>query len=149
MNKNKFTEKLKQGVSVEQIETFARKYILEVFSALALLIGTISSAFNFFTGPGLTIVFTALGAFLGIFFPVPVEKGLKQLYGFAYKQEKTTQMVLGAVKLVVAIFIPFLLFGIIGLLAGTSHHYYIRQAQIAEGNKPHKNRGGASGEEHD
>ena len=129
MKKNKLSEKLKEGVSVQELEEFARKHMTEVISVLALTIATISSAFDFFTGPTWTILFTALGAILGIFLPASVERWLKQLYGFTFKQEKSTQMILGGVKIVIAIFIPFVLFGIVGLLAGTSYHYYTRHAQ--------------------
>ena len=61
MDKDKFTDKLKEGVSVQELEEFARKHTTEVFSVLAIIVGAISSAFDFFTGPGWTIVFTALG----------------------------------------------------------------------------------------
>ena len=149
MDKNKFTEKLKEGVSVQEIEDFARKHTTEVFSVLALIIGAISSTFDFFTGPGWTIIFTALGAIAGVFFPAPVEKILKQLYSFTLKQEKTTEMILGGVKIIIAIFIPFIYFGLIGLLAGTSYHYYLRHAQVVNENKPPRSRRGASGDEHD
>lgn len=149
MDKNKFTDKLKEGVSVQELESFARKHTTEVFSVLAIIIGSISSIFDFFTGPGMTIFFFAIGAIAAIFFPAPVEKGLKQLYHFTYKQEKMTEIILGAVKIVVAIFIPFLYFGLLGLLAGTSYHYYIRQAQIMGENAPRSSRRKDSGEEHD
>jgi hypothetical protein len=149
MDKDKFTKKLKEGVSVQEIENFARKHTTEMFTVLALFIGSISSAWGFFTGPKMTILFLALGTILGIFFPAPVERGLKQLYAFSYKQEKMTQMVLGIVKIVVALFIPFLLFGVFGLLAGTSYHYYTRHAQIGESNKPQGKSHRPSGDEHD
>jgi membrane associated rhomboid family serine protease len=150
MDKNKFTEKLKEGVSVQEIEQFARKHSTEVFTVLALIIGAISSAFQFFTGPGLTIIFMAIGAIIGIFFPIPVEKSLKQLYAFTHKQENTTQLVLGAVKIVIAIFIPFILFGVFGLLSGTSYHYYNRISQSPPSDKSgKKSQRGTSGEEHD
>jgi predicted phage tail protein len=149
MDKNKLTEKLKEGVSVQEIEQFARKHTTEVFTVFALIIGAVSSIFHFFTGPGLTIMLMAIGAILGIFFPSPVERWLKQLYRFTYKQDKTTQLVLGAVKIVVAIFIPFVLFGIFGLLSGTSYHYYVRNAQIVEENKPHSHHRSVPGDEHD
>ncbi len=149
MDKNKFTEKLKEGVSVHEIEQFARKHTTEVFTVLALIIGSISSAFGFFTGPGLSVFFVAIGAILGIFLPLQVEQKLKQLYGFIFKQEKSTQLVLGAVKLVVAIFIPFVLFGLIGLLAGTSYHYYNRHSQNSGDSKPHKHHHSNAGDEHD
>jgi hypothetical protein len=149
MDKGKFTDKLKEGVSVDEIESFAKKHMTEVLTVLALIVGAVSSAFDFFTGPGLTLIFAAVGTIFGIFFPAPVERGLKQFYQFTYKQEKTTQMVLGAVKVVMGIFIPFVLFGLLGLLAGTSYHYFTRQAQIFSENRPPKGPKGPSGEEHD
>lgn len=148
MNK-KLMDKIKEGVSVQEVEDFARKYTMEVFSVLAIVIASISGMYDFFTGAKMTISFTAIGTILGIFFPVPVEKGLKQFYSFAYKQEKTTQLVLGCVKIVVGLFIPFVIFGALGLLAGTSYHYYTRHAQIMGDNRPRKSQHHNSGDEHD
>lgn len=142
-------DKIKEGVSVQEMENFARKHTTEVFTVLAIIIGSVSSMYDFFTGAKLTIFFILLGIILGIFFPLPVEKGLKQFYNFAYKQEKMTQIVLGISKIVVGLFIPFVLFGLIGLLAGTSYHYYIRHAQVIDDNKPHKARKHTPGDEHD
>jgi hypothetical protein len=149
MAKNKIVEKLKEGVSVHEIEGFAGKHTTEIFSCLAILIGAISSSYDFFTGPKLTIAFLTLGALIAVFFPAPVEKGLKQLYSFTFKQEKMTEIILGAVKIVIAIFIPFLYFGLLGLLAGTSYHYYIRHAQIMSENRSSFSRKGDAGDEHD
>jgi hypothetical protein len=145
----KFMDKIKEGVSVQEVEDFARKHTMEVFSVLAIVIGSISSMYDFFTGPKLTIAFVAIGIFLGIFFPAPVEKGLKQFYSFAYKQEKMTQLILGIVKIVVSLFIPFFLFGAVGLLAGTSYHFYTRHAQLMSDNKPYRPPHNSSGDEHD
>lgn len=150
MNKNKFSEKLKEGVSVKEIEDFARQHSIEVFSVLAIIIATITSCWDFFlSGPKSTLFFTALGALIAILFPIPVERALKQLYSFCFKQEKSTQMILGAVKIVIAIFIPFAIFAIVGLLAGSSYHYYIRHAQIMQENKPSKSSHSSEGGEHD
>ena len=149
MDKNKFTEKLKEGVSVQELEEFARKHTTEVFSVLAIIIGSISSAFDFFNGPGWTIICMAIGTIVAIFFPAPVERSLKQVYSFTFKQEKTTEMIIGGVMLVISLFLPFLFFAFLGLLAGTSYHYYIRHAQIMKENKPSKGHRGNSGEEHD
>lgn len=145
----KLIDKIKAGVSVQEVEDFARKYTTEVFSVLAIVIGSISSMYDFFTGPKMTIIFLAIGVILGIFFPAPVEKGLKQFYTFSYKQEKTTQLILGIVKVVVGLFIPFVLFGFMGLLAGTSYHYYTRHAQILGEYKPLKSHSDTTGDEHD
>ena len=149
MAKNKFVDKLKDGVSVDELEGFARKHTTELFSVIAMIIGAISSSYDFFTGPKLTILFLTLGALVAVFFPAPVEKGLKQLYSFTFKQDKMTEIILGVVKIVVAIFIPFLYFGLLGLLAGTSYHYYIRHAQIMMENTPKSSRRSDPGDEHD
>jgi hypothetical protein len=144
----KLMEKFKDGVSVQEMENFARKYTLEVFTVLTILFASISGMYDFFTGAKMTIVFAAVGVFFGIFFPVPIEKALKQFYSFSYKQEKTTQLILGCVQIVVGLFLPFVVFGIIGLLAGTSYHYYTRHAQILGQNRPSSHYQ-QNGDEHD
>jgi hypothetical protein len=145
----KLFDKLKDGVSVQEVEDFARKYTVEVFSAFAIVFGAISSMYDFFTGPKITILFATIGVILGVFFPAPVEKGLKQFYDFTFKQEKMTQLIIGCVKVVIGLFIPFVLFGFIGLLAGTSYHYYVRHAQIVTQNKPQHIKRHSGEDEHD
>lgn len=145
----KLMDKIKDGVSVQEVEDFARKYTLEVFTVLALIVASISSMYDFFTGPRVTILFLAVGMILGVFFPAPVERALKQFYSFSHKQEKMTQMIMGSVQIVVGLFIPFILFGTVGLLAGTSYHYYSRHAQVTSDNRPQKHRRSASSDEHD
>ena len=44
----KMAEKLKEGVTVEELEKFARKYTTEVFIVFAIIIAAISSSFSFF-----------------------------------------------------------------------------------------------------
>lgn len=150
MSNNKFADKLKDGVSFHEIEGFAGKHTSEIFSVLAILIGAFSSAYDFFTGPKLTILFLAIGAIGGVLFSLPVERGLRQFYHFAYKKEKMTEILVGSLKIAIALFVPFLYFGLMGLLAGTSYHYHLRGAQVASHNEPrspykHKD----DGEEHD
>lgn len=139
MDNKKLTERFKEGISPEQLENFARKHTPEVFSTVALFLGAVSSIFDFFTGAGWSILFCALGAIIAISFPVATEQKLKKIYNFSLSQDKMTEMVLGGVKIVIAIFLPFLFFGLIGLLAGTSYHYYIRHAQIMRQNVPRSN----------
>jgi hypothetical protein len=148
MNK-KLMDKIKEGVSVEEVETFARKYSTEVFAVLAVLIGAISSGMDFFTGPKIAIFFALIGMGLGVFFPVVIERSLKKFFGFANAQEKTTQFIIGGVQILVSLIVPFIIFGAVGLLAGTSYHYYVRHAEIMSANKPHKSSHKASGDEHD
>ena len=149
MSKGNIVDKIKEGVSVHDLEGFARRHTTEVFTILALIVGAISSSFDFFTGPKLTIFFLAIGTLVAILFPIPVEKGLKQLYSFTFKQEKTTEIIFGSVKVVIAVFIPFIYFGLIGLLAGSSYHYYVRHAQIMTEHRPKVSHKSHPGDEHD
>lgn len=149
MDKNKFTDKLKQGISVHELESFARMHTTELLSVIAVLVGAISSSYDFFIGPRMTILFLALGCIMGIIFPAPIERSLKKMYAFTFKQEKTTELMMGGVKIIIAVFLPFLFFGFIGLLAGTSYHYYIRHAQILNENRVPPTHHHHTGEEHD
>ena len=150
MAKNKLVDKFKEGVSVNELEGFASRHTTEIFSVVAIIIATISSSYDFFIGPRLSLLFLALGAIGAIIFPAPVEKGLKQLYGFTFKQEKMTEIIFGLVKIVIAIFVPFIYFGLLGLLAGTSYHYYIRHAQVMSESSPREfRRRSETGDEHD
>jgi hypothetical protein len=132
MDHKKLGNKIKEGVSAQEIENFAKKHTPEVFSTIAIFVGAISSIFDFFTGAGFSILFCAIGAIVAIAFPASVEKTLKRIYTFTLKQEKTTEMVLGGVKILIAIFLPFIYFGFVGLLSGTAYHFYIRHAQAIE-----------------
>lgn len=144
----KFMDKIKEGVSVQEVEDFARKYTAEVFTVLAIIVASISSMYDYFTGPKMAILFLALSTVVGIFFTAPVDRGLKQFYSFQAKQEKMTQLVIGLLKIIVALFIPFILFAGLGLLAGSSFHYYMRRSEIIMENKPPR-RHHSTGDEHD
>lgn len=135
MDKEKFTKKIKEGVSIQEIENFVKSNTMPIFAVVAIFVAMVSSMFHFFTGAGFSILFLGLGAIITVIFPVPMEKVLKTIFLFASKQEKTVQMVLGGLKIVIGLFIPFIYFGFIGLLAGSSYHYYIRHGQIVESNK--------------
>jgi hypothetical protein len=132
MNNKKIGDNLKKGISAQELESFVKNHTPEVFSTLAIFVAGISSMFDFFSGPALSILFASIGAIFALSFPTKVDRKLKQFYQFSINQEKTTEMVLGGVKLVVAIFLPFIFFCFLGLLAGVSYHFYIRHAQITE-----------------
>ena len=149
MNKNKIMDKLKEGISVHEVESFARKHTSEVFTLVALVVGSVSSIFDFFTGPSMTILFLAAGFAAGMLFTEQMDRGLKQLFHFTEKQEKTTRMIIGGVKIVVGIFIPFVLFGVYGLLGGSSYNYFSRHAGSVGSDKSFKSQKGSSSDEHD
>lgn len=106
----------KPGVSIQEIENFAKRYRLEVFYCIAFIL---AAAFSFFLfGTGWSIFATALGALLGVCFPMKVEQATAGIFRFVFKQERTTQMILGAVGWVFAIFLPPLVFFLLGLIGG-------------------------------
>ena len=119
-------DKLKEGISVKELETFARKHLNEGLLILAIVIASFSSMLGFFTGPIWSIAFAGLCAVLGIAFPDQVMKLQKPIFKFLSRQDKTTQITIGIVRVILAIFIPFVIFAEMGFLAGSSFHHMPR-----------------------
>ncbi len=110
-------EKKKDGVSVREIEDFAKKHRFEVFFCLMFFLAFIFGAFGFFKSFW-SIAALMGGAIVGVLFAQKVEGMLKKMLGFIFKHDSTMQLVLGIVCLVVAVFIPFLVFLVTGLAGG-------------------------------
>lgn len=132
IKKPSITEKFKEGVSVQEIESFARKYTTEAFLILSVIIATISSTFSFFTGAGWSLVLGGLGTIVSIALPDAIHKIEKIFFSFAAKQEKPVQIVIGVVQIILALFVPLVIFAQIGLLAGLSFHHFLRQPKAVE-----------------
>lgn len=129
MEKNTFN-KIKENLP--DFHHFARRYISEISTVAALILGGLSAWKGFFFGGiGTTLAFLVIGMALGIFVPEPVDSILKKLYMLAQKKDKTSEIVVGAVTVVVAILFPFIFFALVGMLAGSSYHYFTRHAQGA------------------
>ncbi len=109
-------DKSKEGLSVKEIEAFAKKHRFEVFFCLAFVLAC------FFTfvlwGPGWSIIAASIGAILGILLEGKVTHMSKVVFSFIFKQDPTVQLVLGIVSLILAIFLPPLYFLILGLHGG-------------------------------
>lgn len=117
-------EKLKDGVSVKEIEGFAKKHKFEVFFCLMFVL---SCFFSFvFFGTGWSVVFGAIGGVIGSVIPARTDRFANWVFGFVARQERVTQMVLGAVMLVFSIFLPFIVFLLMGLHAGKSMQEHVR-----------------------
>ncbi|HEY5236403.1 MAG TPA: hypothetical protein VIJ14_09515 [Rhabdochlamydiaceae bacterium] len=115
--------KLKEGVSVKEIEAFAKKHRFEVFFCLAFIFACFFS-FVFF-GPGWSIFLAGIGGVLGVIMPARIELLTKKISHFIFKQEKTTQIVLGVVGLVISIILPPVIFLFLGLHGGKSMHHQV------------------------
>jgi len=112
--------KLKEGVTVKELEGFAKKHRFEMFFC-ALFIFTCFFSFVFF-GPGWAVVLGSIGGIIGTLIPAKIESFSKSVFRFVFKQETTTQLILGAVALIIAIFLPPLIFLLVGLHAGKHMH---------------------------
>ena len=108
---------MKEGVSVKEIEDFARKHRFEVFFCLLFNLACIFSFYSYFR-PGWSIILAAGGGVLSVVLPGKVEMSLRKLLKFAFGQDLTLQIVFGVVSLVLAIFLPLLVFLLLGLFGG-------------------------------
>jgi len=133
---NKFDlNKVKDNFS--EVEKFARKHTTETLTAIAIAVAALSAWAHFFVGTlGWSVIFMAIGAIVGIFFPSHIDRGIKKIYSFSSRENKMTEIIAEAIKIAVALFLPFIYFCFLGLMAGTSYHYYTRYAQSGQkGNK--------------
>ena len=108
----------KEGVSVKELEQFTKDHRFEVFY---LLLFIFASLFTFvFWGAKVSIFLAGIGAIIGLFFPGKIKQFSSKICGFVFKQEKITQIVLGVVGLIIAIFLAPIVFFLLGLHGGKS-----------------------------
>lgn len=110
-------ENKKEGISVKEIELFARKHSLEGFFCLLFLLAAIFGSIGHFHAMW-SVLFGAAGVIVSILLPSKSESLLKRMFNFAFKQDKVVQIVLGVVSLIFAIFLAPLVFFITGCFGG-------------------------------
>jgi H+/Cl- antiporter ClcA len=113
----------KEGVSVKDIESFAKQHKFELFFCLMFILAAAFSFFSFFRA-GWSIVLAAIGGVIGVLVPARIELFGKKLFQFVFKQEQMVQLVLGVVGLILSIFLPQLIFLLLGLHGG-KHLYHL------------------------
>jgi uncharacterized membrane protein YjjP (DUF1212 family) len=119
---------IKEGIKIQELEKFTKKYRFEVFFCLAFIL---ASFFSFiFFGAAWSIYLTGLGGILGMWLPTRIEKFGHFTLQFIFKQEKITQIVLAVVGLIFSIFLPPLIFFFLGLMGGKDIH--IQAAKISK-----------------
>lgn len=109
-------DKPKEGMSVREIESFAKKHRFEVFYCLAFVLACFFSFVMF--GPGWAVIGAALGAIVGVLLSGKVMHMCKTILHFVFKQETTTQIVIAIIALIIAILVPPVFFLILGLHGG-------------------------------
>ncbi|HAZ15886.1 MAG: hypothetical protein A2Y28_05010 [Chlamydiae bacterium GWC2_50_10] len=109
-------KKKTEGVSVKEIEAYAKKHRLEVMFLIAFVLATFFSFVFFGTGWG--VILTAIGGIVGLLLRPYVEAVFNKSFTFLRKQEIGIQLILGIVFWILAVFLPFLIFLILGLFGG-------------------------------
>ena len=109
-------EKKKEGVSVKEIEEYAKNHRYEVVFVLAFVLACFFSFVFFGTGWG--IILAAVGGIVGVLLPNKTEMFSGKIFGFIRKQEHVTQIILGVVLLIISVFLPFITFLLLGLYGG-------------------------------
>ncbi len=108
-------ENPKEGISVKEIENFAKNNRFKLFLCLAFVLACFFS-FVFFSA--WSLILAAIGGVLGVLLPSKIETLIEKIRLFCEKQENVTQLVLGCVGLILAIFLPLLVFFTLGLSGG-------------------------------
>jgi len=117
----------KEGVSVKEIEQFAKNHRFEVFFCLMFALACIFGLLGSFR-PGWSIFLGMVGAIAGILMPTKTGPLVEKVFRFLFKQETTIQFVFGIVGLVLAAVVPFVVFLLVGLVAGRSIHHMLTGA---------------------
>jgi hypothetical protein len=111
----------KDGVSVKELEEFAKKHRFEVFFCLLFLLACIFGLVGMFR-PGWSIFLAMVGGALGVILPMKMDQLLKSTFHFVFKQDKTLLIVLGVVALLIACILPFIVFLLVGAAGGRAMH---------------------------
>lgn len=106
----------KEGISVKDIENFTRQHRFEVFFCLAFVLAFFFGLIMY--GAWWSVLATIVGAIVGMLLPQKTSEFSRKAFAFFQKQEKTVQLILGIVLLILAVFLPPLIFLIIGLHGG-------------------------------
>ena len=115
MNGNKES---KEGLSVKELEGFAKKHRVEVFLCLFFFLAGLFGLFLW--GPAWSVVLGTIGAIIGALIPAKIQQFARGVWQFVFRQDRTTMIIMAAVALVLAIFLPPIVFLHIGLHAGRS-----------------------------
>jgi len=116
----------KEGVSVKELEGFAKKYRYEVFFCALFVLATIFSLV--FWGARISIFLTGIGAIVGALLAEQIHTFAQKMAATIFTKEMAFQLIVGLLALVVAIFIAPLVFLIVGLHGGKSMMRRARKA---------------------
>lgn len=108
----------KEGVSVEEMQSFFKNYGAEISLSLIFILSAISARF-FFGMETWCIMLLALGGIVGSLLPKPIRQGLQSVMRFcAGSGNKYSQLIIAIAAIVIAVVASPLAFLVFGLVAG-------------------------------
>ena len=122
-------EKKKEGVSVKELEGYAKKHRFEIFFCLLFILASLFTLV--FWGPVFSIFFAGIGGIITVFMPDKIDQLQHKMAGKLFAKEGATQLIIGIVVLIVAIFLAPLIFFVIGAHARKSMIHLARDASGA------------------
>ena len=111
-------EKKKEGVSVKELEGYAKKHRFELFFCILFVLASLFTLI--FWGPTISIFLAGIGGIISVFFPHKVEDIAHKMAGKLFSKEGTTQLIIGIAAFILAMFVAPLIFLLMGLHAGKS-----------------------------
>lgn len=120
----KLGNKLTEGVSVKEIEQFSKRYFIELFFTLLFFLATLFSWL--FWGLPWSILLAGIGGIIGTWMPKKIGQLSQSVFRFLRGQQKATRITLAIVFLIFAVFIPPLIYLLIGLAAAQSFFFHAR-----------------------
>ena len=119
-------EKKKEGVSVKELEGYAKKHRFEIFFCILFVLASLFTLV--FWGPTLSIFLAGIGGIIAVFIPNKMDQFQHKMASMVFSKEGATQLVIAIVALIVAIFLAPIIFFIIGAHAGKSMMQLARDA---------------------
>lgn len=116
----KNSDEKKDGVSIQQIENFGKRYRIEIFFSILLIVASCFSAP--FYGMGWSVYAAGLGGAVAVWIPKQIGRMTLAIAHFCLKQQRVTRIVIACIAFVFAIFIPPLVFLFLGLVGGRNLH---------------------------
>ena len=96
-------EKKKEGLSVKELEGYAKKHRFEIFFCLLFVFASLFTLI--FWGPTLSIFLVAIGGIISVFMPNKITQMAQKARNALLSKELTTQLIVAIAALVVAIFL--------------------------------------------
>lgn len=127
-------EKKKEGLSVKELEGYAKKNQFELFFCLLFILATLFTLV--FWGTTISIFAAGIGGIISVLLPNKIEELSQKMGSLVLKKEGTTQLIIGIIALIVAIFVAPLIFLLLGLHAGKSMVQLAKKSSPPEG--PHE-----------